>query len=581
MTYIMCAPRAGRTAVLESVTGYKDESLINEVLSYENIFGFIARRRPALRVRLAPAGLHQLNQAELRRLGHHSFKVTTASAEAQRAFDRGLTLAYAFSHYAAEQEFRRALQADPQCAMAWWGIALVNGPHINFPMVTPDRAATAWEALSQAKAIAPRATPLEQALIQALGERYANPQPEDRGPLDTAYATAMRQVWRAYPDNADVGTLFAEAAMDLHPWDFWNKAGPQPWTPEILATLERVLQLDRKHPGANHLYIHAVEASPHPYKAVPAADRLRKLVPDASHLVHMPAHIYARVGRWDDAAAANRDAMKADARYRAAYPRPGFYSLYMAHNAHFLAFAAMMQGRSDEALRCAKQMVAGVPEEFIGEYAPVADGFMIFVSEVLMRFGRWEEILAAPEPRPGLPLSRALWHFTRASALTALNRMNEARAEKMAFEQASALVPKDWRFGNNSAAELLAIAARVLDGEMSAQAGQLEVALGSLREAVRLEDNLRYDEPPDWIQPVRHTLGAVLLRGARAAEAEQVYREDLQKYPENGWSLMGLRDALRQQGRESEANSVDARFKKAWAKADIQPTSTCYCQVRK
>ncbi len=515
----------------------------------------------------------------LPRLGAHSFKVTTNSREAQRAFDRGLTLAYGFSHHAAEQEFRRAASADPNCAMAYWGIALVNGPHINYPLVPPDRAAKAWEALTNATARVNGLTPLERDLIKALGQRYANPQPEDRSSLDTAYADAMRELWRAYPDNADVGTLFAEAAMDLHPWDLWDNQQPRTWTPEILQALERAIVLNPKHPGAHHLYIHAVEASPHPEKALSSADRLGGLVPHASHLVHMPSHIYARVGQWNNAAQSNRDAMKADAVYRSAYPRPGFYAMYMTHNTHFLAFVAMMQGNSDEALRCARKLVSDVPEDFIRDYAGVADGFMIFVSEVLMRFGRWDEILQEPEPRPGLPLSRAMWHFTRASALTALNRMEEAQTERAAFQKASAAVPQDWRFGNNSAKDILAVAAAVLDGEMSAKVGHYSAAIASLREGVRLEDNLQYDEPPDWIQPVRHTLGAVLLKAGQPAEAEQVYREDLRKFPENGWSLMGLRDALEQQGKDTDAKMADRRFKKAWARADIQPPSSCYCQT--
>jgi tetratricopeptide (TPR) repeat protein len=388
----------------------------------------------------------------------------------------------------------------------------------------------------------------------------------------------MRALWKANPDNADIGTLFAEAAMDLHPWELWNKSGPEPWTPEILATLERALQLNPNHPGANHLYIHAMEASPNPEKASLAADRLRVLVPDLSHLVHMPSHIYARVDRWPEAAAANREAMKADVRYRAAYPRPGLYNMYMAHNAHFLAFVAMMQGRSEEALRCARDMVASVPEDFLKEYAPIADGYMIFVPEVLMRFGRWNEILSVSKPAPNLPLSRALWHYTRTSALVALNRLEEAQAEKSAFERAQAEVPKDWRFGNNSAADILAIASKVIEGEMSARQGHLAIAITALRDAAQLEDGLRYDEPPDWLQPVRHTLGAVLLKAGQPADAEQVYREDLRQFPGNGWSLMGLRDALKQQGKPDEAKAVQARLRKAWAKADVSPVFTCYCQ---
>ena len=528
--------------------------------------------------RLQPAAA---SAPQLQRLGNHSMKVSTSSSEAQRCFDRGLTLAYAFAHYAAEQEFRRALQADPDCAMAWWGVALVNGPHINFPVVTPKQAATAWEALGHARTRAARATPLEQSLISALAQRYADPPPENRRPLDEAYAAAMRQVWQDNPANADVATLYAEALMDLHPWDLWSKDGPQPWTPEIVATLERAMQLNPRHPAANHPYVHAVEASANPEKAVEAADRLGALVPDSSHLVHMPSHIYARVSRWNDAAAANRLAMKADVRYRAAYPRPGFYGLYMAHNTHFLAFVAMMQGQSQEALDCARAMVAGVPEDFLRDYAPVVDGFLAFVPEVLMRFGRWEEVLAEPEPLAQAPLARALWRFTRTSALIALDRLDAAQAEQAAFERAAAAVPADRQFGQNYATNLLTIARNVLAGEWAARNGHLDAAIASLRQAVKVEDALLYDEPPDWIQPVRHTLGAVLLRAGQPAEAEQVYREDLQRYPGNGWALMGLRDALQHQGKEAGAKVVDARFRKAWAGADIKPPSTCYCQALK
>ncbi len=512
-------------------------------------------------------------------LGNHTFKVTTRSVEAQRAFDRGLTLAYAFSHRAAEDEFRRAAQADPECAMAWWGVALVNGPHINFPAVPPDHAQAAWDALTKAKALAPKAGELERALISALEKRYADPQPEDRAPLDNAYAAAMREVWRTHPKNSDVGTLCAEALMDLHPWDLWQPSGePKAWTTEIVVILERALKLDPDNPGAAHLYIHAVEASPRPERALAAADRLRDLVPGASHLVHMPAHIYARVGQWEDSARANERAMEADAVYRATFARPGLYAMYMAHNTLFLAYTAMMRGHSTETIRLARQMVAAVPEDFLKDFAPVADGYMIFVSEALMRFGRWEEILVEPRPRPGLPLSLALWHFTRAVALTALDRPEEARQEQAAFQATAADMPKGWTFGNNSATALLAIASDALDGEMAAKAGRFDEAIAKLRAAVQVEDGLRYDEPPNWMQPVRHTLGAVLLRAGRAAEAEAVYREDLAKYPGNGWSLFGLGRALAKQGRDSEARKVERRFQKAWAGADLKLSSTCLCQ---
>ncbi len=530
------------------------------------------------------AGSHPATGAQkppLNNLGDHAFKITTKSPEAQRAFNRGLTWAYSFGHFAAEQEFRAALAADPDCAMAWWGIALVNGPHINYPLVPPDKAAKAWEAIAAAQRLAAPCSPLEKSLINALAKRYANPQPEDRSQLDQAYADAMRALWRANPASADIATLFAEAAMDLHPWNYWDQGAAQPWTGEIVETLETALRLAPRHPGANHYYIHIVEASATPGRALAAADRLRRLVPDSSHMVHMPAHIYVRVGQWENAATANRHAMRADARYRAAFPRPGFYAMYMAHNAHFLAWVSMMQGRSAEAIALADKVVSGMPEDFIRDYAAIADGFMIFRAEVFMRFGHWEEILKEPEPAKEFLLAKALWHFTRGVACTALGRMDDAGKERALLQEATAVVPADRTMGNNSAADLLAIAALTLDGEMLAKQEKLDEAIAKLREAVRLEDKLVYDEPPDWIQPVRHTLGAVLLRSNRAAEAETVYREDLQAYAENGWSLMGLRDALKAQGKQAEATEVGKRFRRQWAKADITPPSTCYCQILK
>jgi tetratricopeptide (TPR) repeat protein len=510
-------------------------------------------------------------------LGDHHFGVTTASRQAQGAFNRGLTLAYAFSYKAAEDEFREAA-ADPGCAMAWWGVALVNGPHINFPLVPEDKAKTAWEALTKAKALAGRTTARERALIEALSTRYAWPQPANRRPLDEAYAAAMGRLAQRYPNDADILTLHAEAMMDLRPWDLWTLEGEaQPGTRQIVATLERALALNPRHPGANHLYIHAVEASPEPGRAMAAADRLRKLVPGAGHLVHMPAHIDARMGQWEAAATANVRAMKADAAYRAKHPRPGFYAIYMAHNTHFFAFAAMMQGRGDEALRYARKVVADMPPDFLEDFAGVADGFMVFPSEVLMRFGRWEEVLAEPKPSARHPLATALWHYTRTAAFNALGRDQEALREKAAFHAAAVRVPKDATFGNNSSHDLLAIARHMLDGEIAARQQRYGAAIASLERAVVLEDRIRYDEPPDWIQPSRHSLGAVLLKAGRPAEAERVYRADLVRYPHNGWSLYGLGRALRAQGKDAEAAEAEAQFKRAWRQADVELTSSCLC----
>jgi tetratricopeptide (TPR) repeat protein len=308
-----------------------------------------------------------------------------------------------------------------------------------------------------------------------------------------------------------------------------------------------------------------------------AADLLKDLVPGAGHLVHMPAHIYARVGRWADAAAANVRAIDADAYYRTQNPNPGFYVVYMAHNHHFLAFTAMMRGRSKEALDAARTMEAGIPEAFLKEMAPVADGFAIFPSMVLMRFGKWDEILAEPEPKDYLPLSRAMWRFTRGVARNAKGEAAEAAKERDAFREAAAKVPKEWTFGNAPAATILDIAGKVLDGEIAAKAGKFDEAVAALREAIKVEDAMRYDEPPDWIQPVRHTLGAALMAAGRAAEAEAVYREDLKKWTDNAWALLGLSQSLHAQGKHEEAHATDARVKAAWADADMKPTSTCLC----
>ena len=292
----------------------------------------------------------------------------------------------------------------------------------------------------------------------------------------------------------------------------------------------------------------------------------------------MPSHVYARVGRWDDAIEANHRAIDVDAAYRRTNPKPGFYAMYMAHNQQFLAYALMMEGRSIEALGAARATIAQVPEEFLRDYAPIVDGYMAIVPEALMRFGRWEAVLGEPEPRESLPLARALWRFTRAASLTALGRGEEAAQEREAFRHAAAAVPKDRTLGNNSAADLLSVASNLLDGEIAAKDGRLDAAVALLREGVRIEDGLRYDEPPDWMQPVRHTLGAVLMRAGRYPEAEQVYRDDLARYPENGWSLYGLGRALRLQKKEAEAAAVEARFGKIWAHADVRLGSTCYCQ---
>jgi len=512
-------------------------------------------------------------------LGSHRWPVSTSSTEAQQYFDQGLAFLYGFNHDEAIRAFTRAAELDPGCAMAWWGVAYANGPHIHNAVVPEERAQAAWEALAQARQHAGEASAVERDLIEALAARYAWPQPEDRSALDAAYAEAMRQVWQAHPDNADVSALYAEALMDLHPWDLWSHDGaPQPWTPEIVEHLEGLLAQAPDHPLALHLYIHAVEASPEPGKADVAADTLRDLMPGLGHMVHMPSHVDVRRGRWEEAIVANTLAMEADHRYREQVPRQGFYRLYMAHNHHMRAFAAMMVGRSELALSSVREMVAEMPADWLQENAIWADGWVAMPLEVLMRFGRWEEILAEPEPPAYLPLSRALRHYARGVAYAAMSKVDEARVEQAAFLEARAAVSPDAFFGNNPAAAILDVAEQLLEGEILYRAGDQAAGFAALREAVRREDALRYDEPPDWIQPVRHALGAALLQSGKYAEAEQVFREDLAKLPGNGWSLFGMGRALRLQGRGDEAARYEAGFAAAWKGADVEISSPCFCQ---
>jgi tetratricopeptide (TPR) repeat protein len=512
-------------------------------------------------------------------LGQHHRAITTTSKEAQRYFDQGLILAFAFNHDEAIRSFKEATKRDPSCAMAWWGIALANGPHINNPALDPDHAHAAWEALEIARGFKKGANETERALIEALAHRYAADPAAERGPLDRGYADAMREAWRAHPSDADVGALFAEAMMDLRPWDLWtNDKKPQPGTEEIMATLEAVLALDPDHPGANHLYIHTMEASPHPEKALASAERLRTLVPDAGHLVHMPAHIDLRLGNYALASQTNERAIEVDTRHRALVPKEGFYHVYMAHNAQFLTYSSMMEGRSQRALEAAKKMVSDVPPEFIEQMGPFVDGFMPIVLHTLVRFGRWDEVLAAPEYPKNLPISNAMRHYARGVAFAAQNRVSDAKLERDELAQAIEKIDPHGTVGNSSAPAVLAVAARMLGGEIAFREGKLDESFAMLREAATLEDGLRYDEPPDWMMHARHALGAALLQARKLDDAERVFREDLAIHPENGWALFGLARTLESRGATDEARAVRARFDKAWSRADVELKSSCFCQ---
>jgi len=515
-------------------------------------------------------------------LGSYKYKITTASPEAQRYFNQGLAFYHGFNHGAAIRSFQQAAELDPKCAMAHWGIALASGPHINLPLVPPPAAELAWKELQLAQAYPSQISPVERDLVEALSHRYANPQPEDRAALDQAYADAMRKVWQAHRDDPEAGVLFAEAMMDLRPWNQWTPEGePNPGTDEVLGTLDAVLKLSPKHPFANHLYIHAVEASPHPERATAAADRLRGLQPGLAHNVHMPSHIDIRTGHWQRAIETNEKAVAAAARYHTiAGPPKGFINVYNAHNRHMLAYAAMMTGQRALALKHIRAMVEQLPSDFLKENALQAEGFVAMPMEVMIRFGMWDEILAEPDNYPDyLTGTRAFHHAARAIAYAAKGDPEDARKEQAIFLEKANLVPKEETFGNNTAADLLALAGRMTEGEILIRENKLEAGIAELREAIKREDALKYDEPPGWLIPIRHSLGATLVRNGRYAEAEQVYREDLRKLPDNGWSLYGLAESLRAQNKNvAETKATQTKFKKMWARAETKITSSCFCQ---
>jgi tetratricopeptide (TPR) repeat protein len=527
------------------------------------------RNSPAI-VDLSPVGATLLEG-----LGDHSMPVSSRHPEVQQWFDQGLMLTYGFNHDGAGRSFLRAAELDPECAMCWWGAALVLGPHVNAGM-DPEITAVAWDRLQRAQAAARNAPEHEQAYIQALSARYSKAPLSDRRPLDEAYAKAMAALVETYPEDLDAATLYAESLMNLQPWDYWDAQGrPKGNTLEFVARLESVIERNPDHPGALHLYIHAVEASDAPERGVMAADRLRELVPAAGHLVHMPAHIYARVGRYHDAAIANQKAIVADDNYLAiCRPGPGVYPLgYVPHNHHFLWFAASMSGARDTALEAAE----GTWERTSDPQLMRMPGFEAMQNFALtpiyakVRFGLWDELVATPRPEDDLPYMQSIWHYAQGIAAVRQDRMDDARAHYAAVAKGAAdsAIEQMMSWDRYSLIHGVQIAERVLAAEIAVATGAPDSAIAALREAAVIEDSLPYDEPPGWHMPVRHSLGAVLLAQGAFAEAETVYREELRRNPENGWSLYGLAKALAAQDRAEEAAAVGERFERAWAHADI------------
>jgi len=507
-------------------------------------------------------------------LGTHTRPVGTASPEAQRYFDQGLRLAYGFNHDEATRSFARAAELDPGCAPCFWGVAWTLGPNYNVPML-PDRAQAAWDALQAARERAARARPVEQALITALVSRHKGAQPLDppaQQPLNEAFAAAMREVARTFAEDDDVQVIFAESLMDVNPWHLWTLEGKAaPGTEEIVTTLEKVLARNTAHPGANHYYIHAVEASAKPEQAVPSAERLAAQMPGAGHIVHMPAHIFQRVGRYADASEANRRAVRADEAYLSRTRAPGYYPMYLGHNHGFLAYSASMLGRSEESLRAAREATKAIPPGML-DMMPGMDFFAAEHLLVMVRFGKWKEILAEPRPPEKYPTLTGLWLHARGMALASTGKSTEALATMRELRALATKIPPEVLAGQNPASAMCRLGADAIEARVAERSRKWKPALAAWQRAVTQEDGFAYNEPADWFYPMRHYLGAALLDARKPREAEAVFREDLKRNPGNGWALYGLTASLAAQGKKDEAAATRKKFEEAWKQADITLT---------
>jgi tetratricopeptide (TPR) repeat protein len=511
-------------------------------------------------------------------LGSHHYSVTTNSNLAQKYFDQGLILTYGFNHQEAFRSFKEATIIDANCAMGYWGMALVLGPNINAPMENSE-IQTAYDAIQKAISVSDNVSEKEKDFILALSARYSNNPPEDRTPLDVAYSEAMRKLVEKYPDDVEAAALFSESLMDLHPWDFWLKDGTaQPWTQEIVSSLERTLELDADHPGANHLYIHTVEASKAPERALPSANTLRQLIPGAGHLVHMPSHIYIRVGKYHEGSLANEMAVKSDEEYLTQCYQQGLYPLaYYPHNYHFLWATATLEGRSELAIDAALKTAQKPPDSLLNVCGyQTLQHYKVIPYHAYIRFGKWDEILIEPKPLDEHMYPQAIWHYARGMAFTAMDQLDKAEVELSNVKEFSnnAEIEKLSIWGLNEASNLVKIAVEVLAGEIAAKKKNYNQAVKHFEKAIVIEYLLNYDEPPTWFFPVRHNLGAVLIDAGRFEEAERVYKEDLDEFPHNGWSLYGLTKTLKKQHKMKEAEKAEEQFNKAWQYADVKISSS-------
>ena len=504
-------------------------------------------------------------------IGRHHHPMATKNKSAQDYFDQGLTLIYGFNHEEAARAFQQAAKLDPASPMPLWGVALAVGPNYNQD-VDAEREKMAFETITNAAKLAETAPQSERDYVDALAARFSGNANPDYKKLARNYVEAMKSLSRKYPDDLDAATLYADSLMALNPWKLWSLDGKaNDNTEEIVTVLESVLARDPHHVGANHFYIHAVEASLRPERALPSARRLDTMVPQAGHLVHMPSHIYARTGFYYEAAKSNTEAAKVDRAYARKTAQEGsMYDLmYHSHNEHFLASAASMIGRYAEAKTAADGMATRLMPH--AKMMPMLDTFIMTPLWVDARFNKWDAILARPEPYKELPATHAMWRYTRTIAFVARGEKEKAAAERAEFAKETAVFPADANIGEfNKGSDVLRLAGHVLDARLAMANGDKEGSVSHWREAVAAQDTLNYDEPPDWYYPVRESLGAALLNAGQATEAEKIFREDLQRNPRNPRTLFGLTQALKAQNRNADAAWTDSQFKTAWKSAEIQ-----------
>jgi len=512
-------------------------------------------------------------------LGDSHRRIATSNPQAQKYFDQGMRFAYAFNHDEATRSFAKAAELDPHCASCYWGVSLTVGPNYNLPLMVNERAGVAVEALRKAQENGGRATPVEQALIGALAKRYPSAKPLDPStirPVLVAYAAAMKAVARKYPQDLDVQTLYAESLMNINAWKLWDAQGaPGPDTVEIVATLESVLARDPHHAGANHYYVHTMEASPHPEKALESAERLKSAMPSAGHLVHMPSHILQRVGRYEESAEANRKAVVADDAYSARAVPPDYYPMYTAHNYQFLAYSAAMEGRKAETLAATNRSRELISDEMLLSM-PGGDWYIAEMYAARVRFGLWKELLAMPAPNPKLPGLTAGYLYARGIALASTGRLDEARKALGDLQKLAATIPADAPAGQNTLKDVLEVAIPMVKAHIAAAQHSPGEAVSWLRQAAAAEDHIAYDEPKNWFFPARHVLGAQLLQMGKSDEAEAVYRQDLQQNPHNGWALFGLSAALKSQGKTAAAADAAQQFATAWKHADVALVASAF-----